>query len=736
MAFDPSTGLPLDENGNPIIPEIGTLPWQTGEVPDRDPDEFHPAADVPMPGETAPPKGSYQGPKVAVATRGITEAGTRKARGFYGEADARAAGRIGDDAAVSGHQIDQSRENYSAVGESLDQAVEATKRFQERENELQTQLGDFHRGAGELEQRLAGEAQAERAQYVAAYKEQLAVVKQLSMQTGNPIGNMTQGEAIGLAGAQFAQGFLAAQGIQIDVAGQVDRWVERSIQEHQLRIQGARATADDQMHLYEISRQNSADEWEARQRYRGFVIAGLQTAIHLNASRFQSDIAMARAGEQIARLQIEADATERSIADAHFNRANQIYASEYQRAYQMGSLSIESRKAQLEADKFAWDKSPQNPKNKPKPGDVPVMREVFIDPEGLKNPDGTPMLDDKGNRAFRQRWRVKGGIDEARARDIGKEAQAQTGSYAQFVAATERLQGSYLEAKAIRDAMPTVGKLTWETLARMDDTKTVERFLQDRRAWVIAKVKSDSGMAVTDKERQFHEEQAYLDKLLARDDGTGGEKLYANLSEAGRLTFESRMTALGLEPVDESDPEAITWKPPAAPRTSAQNAGTIHGKEPDAGFAEKQLGKAVARGAHEVETKNVSGSWADFQKDVQIPAGEKIKLGQPEYAVVVDHLAAAYAKPRYFRVHSTQWGVKVDKDETPLEIRTGAYKALSSLAIGHSPDGREVPGELIQYAGHVKKAIDADPVLSKAMETDEDITESPFIERLTWRPKQ
>src|SRR5690606_37884280 len=156
---------------------------------------------------------------------------------------------------------------------AFDLAIEKTREFQQREQELQQQVISFNQQAVELEQRMAAQAQAERAAYLAQYKEQLALVKQLALQSGNPMGQLSRAEAIGLAGAQFAQGFLAAQGVNIDVAGQVDRWVERSIAEHQMKIQNARTAAQETLHLYEIARQNSQDEWEARQRYRGFVIA-------------------------------------------------------------------------------------------------------------------------------------------------------------------------------------------------------------------------------------------------------------------------------------------------------------------------------------------------------------------------------------------------------------------------------------------------------------------------------
>ncbi len=699
----------------------------------------HPAADIPMPGEAQstptpglPPKGSHQGPGISVATTGMTAGGLAKARDVFGEADARAAALTADDAAMSDAQIQQSRDHYSAVGEATDEAIEATYQFQLEEDRLRGDEQDFLRGAAELEQRLAGEAQADRAQYLSAYKEQLAVVRQLALQSGNPMGKLSTGEAVGLAGAQFAQGFLAAQGIQIDVSGQVDRWVDRSIQEHQAKIQNLRASAEDQLHLYELSRQNSEDEWEARQRYRGFVIAGLQSSIGLNASRFQSDIAMARGQEQIARLQIEADTTERSIADAYYARRAQVYQQEYTRARDMGNLAMEKRRLDLQARRDAWDRSDKNPANRPKPGEGPSADFLVSDPEDLIGDDNKPVVIN-GKNVRVNRWRVDPAIvkaDPVRAREIAKKGDESRVFYADYLDATNEMMSKWAAAKRVRDSSGALSKFSWDELSRLDGSGAVQDFLNARSNWILKKVYNESGKAVTEQEFNRQQEQASIDKLLARN-GDKTEKTFATLRERGRKQFERRMED-GFVPVAEDDESYVKGAAPASPRTAAENRAIIGGQKPDPGFAAIEKGKAVAKDSEDVVTKSVSGAWADFQRK-QLSEGTKIKLGQPEYAVVVDHLAAAYARPNYFRVHSHSWGVKVDKDETAKEIREQSYDAIKQLALGNSDKG-SVPPELMDYAQHVLDGIDGDEELSKAGEHDQDVRESPFIERLTWRP--
>src|SRR5690606_18495809 len=117
-------------------------------------------------------------------------------------------------------------------------------------------------------------------------------------------------------------------------------------------------------------------------------------------------------------------------------------------AYQMGQLSIEQRKVALEQAKLSWDKDPRNPKNAVKAGTEP---ETFIDPEGLVDAEGNPVIDPTtGNRAFAVRWRVKRGLNEKRANEVAKEVEDRVGAYSEFLAATKRLQESYLAALEVR----------------------------------------------------------------------------------------------------------------------------------------------------------------------------------------------------------------------------------------------------------------------------------------------
>lgn len=688
--------LPDANSGDPIA---DSFTWE-------DAGQDHPAASIPMPGETAaaPTQGTpirtATGGKVSVGSTGITDAGLAKAEHIYAGRDKAISGFEAQDAARTADEQAKSRAGYAGVGQAIGGEIDATKDFEQQDRDLSREMMDFQQGAAALEQRLAGEAQAERATYLTGYKEQLAVVKQLAMQSGNPMMQLSKPEAIGLAGAQFAQGFLAAQGIQIDVAGQVDRWVDRSIQEHQMKIQNARASADDQLHLYELARQNSQDEWEARQRYRGFVIAGLQTAIDFNARRFQSDIAMARAGQQIARLQVEADNTERSIGDAHYARVKGFMDSQFDRAYKMGMLAKEQKKIDLEGRKQDWEESDKNPKNL-KAGKGADLWPV-TDPE---NPQGPA------------RWAIR--FDDKDAMEKGRDARAYTQSVYKQLANLEAARAAAYKA---------YGGAPWISKAAGLTSPEIREYERQRDATIMTIRQATTGKAFTKEETEEYK------KMLPDEHGWqagNNDKAIAQLKEKLRGDFEAKMDTYS----------AAGGGQTASPQTAAQNDAALHGAPPQRGFADAEAGKVLARESEHVATQKISGAWADFTRDqLSKDPSADIKLGQPEYAVAIDHLAMAVARPRYFNTHAAAFGAQAEKNETPDEIRAQSYKAIVDIASGNT----SATGPMVQYAQHVRDGIDADPVLSKQLaepDTDKyglptDVEDSPFIKRLAWRPGQ
>lgn len=657
-------------------------------------------------------------PLTSFSFRGSTPHGEKFAGGVFGDADRRISDFEKQDAQRVADQQKQADQHYGQYERAVGGEVDATKQFAERDQTLQQRLVDFTQHAAEVEQRMQGEARAERERYLASYREQLSGVRQLAMQSGNPMDNMSRGQAFGLAGAQFAQGFLAARGIHIDVSGQVDRWVDRSIQEHQQKIANMRGAAEDQLHLYEIARQNSQDDWEARQRYRGFVIQGLQTSIQMNASRFQSDIAMARARQQVAKLQIEADATERQIGDAHFSRVHQDMATEFDRAYKQGLLSIEQYKAATDRMKAAAKTA------------APANLNIS-DPEYLTDQQGKEVRDGQGNRVLVNRWRVDPNLPEGIKQKVYEKADNARGLYADYLDKANKMMADYKDAKEIYDNAPaTIRAAGWDKVARLDDTGKVAKFLQSREQFVLAKVYNDSGKQINENEFNRQEELARIDKFFER--GSKTEELFSELRSSGRKKFERNMENSGVKPIASNDAEYYDRSVPASPQTSAVDLAIQGGVREQPGYAGVELGKVAAKDSEET-TKSVSGAWVDHQIHNGVTGREAIDKGQPGWAVAIDHLAAAVARPDYINRTSVARGVAADKNETPAEVRAQAKDALERLSNGDGGGKGKVPTDAIKYAQYMLKQIEADPQLSKA-EGDADIENSPFMDRLRWRP--
>ena len=277
------------------------------------------------------------------STRGITDEGLAQAGRVYSPTDKRVAAQSAPLRVQAEQNLEQHQGNAAALGQAVDEQGRATQEHQASLAKLKEEERLFHQDAAALEERMHLETKAESEAYVGAYREQIAAVRAMTVDPTGPIASLTTAQAGGLSLAMFAQGFLAAQGIQIDVSGQLDKWVDRSIQEQQRRITQAEKGAQDILNLWDIARQSSRDDQEARTRYRGMVIAGMAAATEAKAAQFNSNIAMSRAKEATAKLNIELAVTERSIQDGYFNKVHAIKQAEYQRAYQMGSLAQQSK---------------------------------------------------------------------------------------------------------------------------------------------------------------------------------------------------------------------------------------------------------------------------------------------------------------------------------------------------------------------------------------------------------
>lgn len=239
--------------------------------------------------------------------------------------------------------------SYGELGSAqLDHGAIQSALYQEQSKLLDKQQqaeNDF----ANLDRTMYAESKAETAQYLDAYKQQLAAVRQMTIVS--PQSTLSKWQAGGMSMAMFAQGFLAARGIHIDVTDQVDRWVQQSLHEQEANIQNARANANDSLNLYQIAKQSSQDDLEAMHRYRGMVIEAMKTGIDAAAMRFQAPLALSQANVAKAQLDVEQTKSLNAINDRTLAARIQIRREAADEIHKRVMERMEEEKIGIEAMK-------------------------------------------------------------------------------------------------------------------------------------------------------------------------------------------------------------------------------------------------------------------------------------------------------------------------------------------------------------------------------------------------
>ncbi len=192
---------------------------------------------------------------------------------------------------------------YSSQADAINKKATVEAEYHGQLQEIHNDRMEYLRESAELDKVMYAQARAESHQYLESYQKQLAAVRQMSVQA--PMSKLSGGEFAGVSLAAFAQGFLSAQGIHINPIAQINRWEEMSIQQQERQIQQAEKGAQDQFNLWQIAKETSKDDLEARQRYRGMVLEQFGAAIDMQAARFNSQMANAAAATAKAQLEME-----------------------------------------------------------------------------------------------------------------------------------------------------------------------------------------------------------------------------------------------------------------------------------------------------------------------------------------------------------------------------------------------------------------------------------------------
>jgi hypothetical protein len=298
---------------------------------------------------------------VSAGYKGLTPAGEKRAAGTRNTIDAKVDAYSAADNERLAQQEGVLGNDIAAQKAANDQKATAQTTYHDKMGEAATKLAAANEEYARQEQENGILAKQEGAKFLQNYTQQLAAVRAMTVNPAGPLAELSPGAMGGLTAAMFAQGFLAARGIKIDVQGQVDSYIQRSIHEQERRINQAQQGAQDQLSLWQIAKQNSHDEWEARQRYRGFMLESMKASNEVLTSRFQSQLANADAASLNAQLDTQSHQTAFALRDRHEQRVLEMRKYYSDEAYKAAMIHIEELKAQAAAAANAAKKGPEAP---------------------------------------------------------------------------------------------------------------------------------------------------------------------------------------------------------------------------------------------------------------------------------------------------------------------------------------------------------------------------------------
>jgi hypothetical protein len=643
---------------------------------------------------TAAPQGPAPGLISQAASVGYRGAGgPQVAADVFGQYRQRADQQNANDAQLTSEQAQQMRDDLGQVAAGHRAEIAANLVYAHRDGILHDALSAWAENRAQEERQANLQWQAQRQKILGDYQGQLAAVRQLALSSGNPYDSMSQGQAIGLAGAEFAQGFLAAQGIHIDVSGQIDRFVDRSIQQHQQQIENMRTSANDQLHLYDVARQNSMDDAEARQRYGGFVVAALQAQIQANANRYQSNLANAQAATAIAALQVKADQYQ-----------NGLIAGYQQRADQRQREAAAAAAAQMRASVEAWNAQTKEMAARAKAGALGAAGalgpDYIADPsdvqyEDVKDPNTGAVIGHQAVSGGRNVWRVltpaeaKGRMPEAAYNDYFKSAHDTQATYDKIFGLIDDMR--QLRASVNTGDPQTIGQ-------RLNANRAA--FEQDRNM-LVQLVEKSLGTNAGNVMRNYKEFQVL--KEMAPDDyllGTSQAPVLDNTAGELAKQFKAEMAA---NPAVMYDPQK-TYKPylNVARENTALGNAVVHPMKMSSALPEQQ-----ESALEDVSRKDSATAPGDTGKASQMfvnylnsPANRSGMRAEDFLATngyrneykAIDALAYYAHNPKYI----AQSGSLV-----PVETANDARTRLESIANGKFTDGKDVPGEIQDYARYV-----------------------------------
>lgn len=601
-------------------------------------------------------------PNISVGYAGPTSAGEKRAAGMLGQIDQRVSGYEAKDAAATQDEIAKYRQSIAGERTAIGGVQNVNTDHENKLKDIDVKRQALFDESARQTKEAADTAKISAAEFKNTYQQQLAAVRALSVNIAGPLAKLSTAEMGGLSLAMFAQGFLAAQGININVGQQVDRWVERSIHEQERQIQQKEAEANDTLNLWHIARQNSADDLEARQRYRGFIIEGLKAQTDFQAARFQSRLASAQAEVTKAHLNTEAALTENTMAKEHEKRVFEQKKWETQTAFELAKVNLERERVALERDR--------------------------VKAAGAKNNKIQLITDPSDGKA---KWIVREDrINATEDAKVAAKAQAEYGRVDKMVQEAINFRSKHADDQ-------------WGHLPvfdRIPEAKRQYEAMVERLA--IEMGKTEFGTRASDKEAERIKKLVPFDKWYQKGDN---EEIWTKYREDLRSDFDTTMAAhADALPANQ---QIVMPHNDANPSAKAVYQASSEGGKPAERFAASESAKVVAKDSEDIskESSYGSGLWRGFSSQFTSgkeffndkPSSSSVKkedeISMPGWAVAIDHLATGWVQPDSIS--------KFAPNDSVDTISAESKKTLESLASGKSPDGKKVPVPAQNYAKYI-----------------------------------
>lgn len=561
--------------------------------------------------------------------------------------------------------LTESQGAYGQAGGALDLNAKIEGEKSRAEADLLQHRESFLRESADLDQHMYQQAQAESQQYLNSYRQQIAAVRQMTVT--NPIQTLGGMQAGGLSLAMFAQGFLAAQGIHIDVGGQVDRWVERSIHEQERRISQAESGAEDQLNLWKIAQETSRNDLEARQRYQGMVLQAMQTAVDINAARFAAPLAQSAAEVAKAKLSLEQTATERGIRDNY----------EKDRLANLKAMRDEAHMRVMERFR-SWELAIQDRAAKAK--DAKGLVKV-ADPGATVRDANGKIVGVKNGWAIDPNAPV--GLQTAAGEFVAKEG----GAYANFTRQLSKLR--LLRAPAQDDYKERFGP-QW-TKQYSEDYRDYKRQKDLIGEQLISYL---TGAAAP------NEQMKRIRGVLADDSifQSGGNAAGIDqLEKWSRDNFVSKANEHpGLIPLPESERNVRAYVDEANDTDSAYSA-RFSANRASTNLIASEEGAAAAGGDEGHKAQGLGGVSTTFSKFARKKGMQLGVNAEPEYVRHFQDIALAAIDP-------TAVIAKHKSDEKPEDVQKDAVDRLEYLA-----NDKTIPDVRREYAAYLAAQLKTDP---------------------------